>query len=445
MLKAHIPEQVLVRLNVANMMPGWDPAWLEELLVKTEETLRTPSNPLVKAFGPFASPSKLDASRLSMLMQGVASALVASKKKEEEPAKETAGEGKTTTKNEAVVAAAAASAAAAVTPSRWDNEGEEGSNRPKRENEDDSDSNSEEERRWEDEEEDEEEEEGEEDKMLDILILLAFAESPLGIRLKNITFSASCREMVLRGWLSQEEAGEIVEGLGPDSCLDLGEHLVSQVQELWKAKAKKERKGLGKTKKQQQQRGGGEKEFTSEIYSEMREAGCEHVWKEVARRVEDRVEHLILTEGLRPLVGEEWGCVKTMTVLKECVDRAGRIVKICAADIEDVGGMPTMLERVRLLIEYLDEKFGKENIQECVNAAIDEAQDGVVEEAFGRIPTIKEKDAVASRSPRVERFLHLAKLSCFREMVRDGYLIQAQAKALVAAMDDEWQPGGEGA
>jgi len=53
-LKAHVPKQVIARFKVATVVPDWDPAWVEELLAKTEETLRTPDHALIKEHGPFS-------------------------------------------------------------------------------------------------------------------------------------------------------------------------------------------------------------------------------------------------------------------------------------------------------------------------------------------------------------------------------------------------------
>ena len=72
MLKAQVPEHILAHFSVPSMVRGWDPAWLEDLLSKTEEILRTPDHPLIKAHGPFESLSTLNTGQLDMLMQMVA-------------------------------------------------------------------------------------------------------------------------------------------------------------------------------------------------------------------------------------------------------------------------------------------------------------------------------------------------------------------------------------
>ena len=81
-LKAHLPETVLAQ--VASMVSGWDPAWTEELLAKTEETLRTPDHALIKEHGPFASLTTLDTARLGMVMLELAFDLTIEKLEEKE-------------------------------------------------------------------------------------------------------------------------------------------------------------------------------------------------------------------------------------------------------------------------------------------------------------------------------------------------------------------------
>ena len=215
----------------------------------------------------------------------------------------------------------------------------------------------------EDEDEDEEdEEEGEEQELKMMEALVAFAKTPLAPQLKLISFMASCRELLIQGWLSQEEASTIVESMDSQCRLAPEEYLFSQVQEQWKDKAKKEKKGLGKKWKKQ---GGRKKVFTREMYKEMKKTGCEHVWKEVARRVEDRIEHLILTEGLRTLVGKEGEWEEAAEVLTECMDTAGKQTGFGAGDMDGVEDIATMLERVGWLTEALSEKFGRAEVEEC--------------------------------------------------------------------------------
>lgn len=373
-LKANMPEHGLVRFTVANVMPGWDPKWLEELLAKTEETLRTLAHPLVKAFGPF-SPTKLDSSRLSMLMQGIASALVAANKKEKE-------EGTSAQK---------ATAKEAAAPS------------PKEEEEDEEEEEEEEEELDEEDEEDEEEGDSSDDDSDDD----GAAKSPhwFVVRWLHIEQVAIFRELVQRKLLNQAKAkrrldamdleGESIEGLR-EKMAERQRKLMDVVNDVLDAKVERE---------------GGKRECAVQVLSDVKDMAGRYMFEEIDRRMEDYFNSNINEYALRD--SHDYEEEELREKVEGIVKSHGRKATLACL---------VHARNFRSLLEEWARLFGSEKVFEMLDETMDEVEETVEDEGLGgfRASTMRRLNALMEKSSEKARKLEKERDALAEEMERRG-------------------------
>ena len=277
MLKAHVPENVLARFRVANVVPGWDPAWMEELLAKTEETLRTIA--LIKVFGPPPTPETLDPYRLTLLLQEMLFELVSEKLQQGEGGVAASGRaegggrgasspeiGEGVGSSAAAAAATSAAVAAAGAGASLEGDGDDGYDDYDDDDDDDDDDS-----------------------------LAVSYQTPQAGNLRFIMYASTFRAMVREKMLTQEEAQTMIDILYSECREDPDHFLCLKMQQLWKAKGTKGRQVVAKKIKNKGWRKRGE--FTWRMYQQLRAVGYGDLWQHVGAEMNYVMNLEIKAEG----------------------------------------------------------------------------------------------------------------------------------------------------